>query len=534
MNKIFKYALVALPVAAGVQEAQASTCKPKKQADKRPNVLFIMLDDAGYGDFGCYGQTKTETPNIDALAASGVIFTDMYCSASLSSPSRCGLLTGMHTGHAQIRDNKEVAQTDYNHTWDYNYVYDHPEVEGQASIAAGTKTLGTEMQRAGYKTGMVGKWGIGGPTTEGAPWKSGFDFYYGIVCQRLAHNYYPLYLWRNDQKEYINETVINPGTPLDPGADPRDIRSYDKYSKGRTYAPDKLYENVISFVDENQDEPFFLMWTPPIPHSPLQAPQEWIDYYVEKFGDEEPLQSKWQVGVWPHNYYPARYPHATFAAMISYFDWQLGQVVAHLKELGIYDNTLIILTSDNGPANNASSPTVWFDSAAPYRCGKGWGKATMREGGLRMPFIASWPKKLKGGQTSDHMGSLVDMMPTFCELAGVDSPTTDGISMAPILSGKPRRQAEHEFLYWEFPSGGGRLAIRWGKWKGIVEKVNKGNRKMELYDISVPGKDIEKPENDVAAQHPEIVERFWEYIRASHELAEDDFFNLKIDPAIGL
>ncbi len=535
MNKFVKLALASvLPSMAATQAEAAEEAKSTaSDTDKRPNVIFILMDDAGYGDFGCYGQTKIETPNIDALAANGIRFTDMYSAASLSSPSRCCLLTGVHTGHAQIRDNKECLPDSDPRTWNYDLAAMDPAAEGQAALAEGTPTLGTEMQRAGYRTGMVGKWGVGTPL-KAAPWNMGFDFYYGCICQRMAHNYYPHHLWRNDRKEVINTSVTNPGTGLDEGADPYDRKSYDKFSKGKTYAPDKMYENVIGFVNENKDEPFFLMWTTPIPHSPLQAPQQWIDHYVKKFGDEEPLNGTYNPGRWPHNYYPCRYPHATFAAMYSYFDHQVGELVKELKRLGIYENTIIVVTSDNGPANNASSPTVWFDSAQPYRCGKGWGKRTFREGGIRMPFIVSWPAQIKEASVSDHLGCFTDVMPTLCELAGVDSPATDGISMLPLLKGDTANQGQHEYLYWEFPQAGGRFAVRWGKWKGIVENVNNGNRQMELYDISVAGKDIETPEMNVSAQHTDIVARMWKYIRESHTLAADNDFNVHIDPKIGL
>jgi len=513
-------ALTALPAqAAGVQ-------KPAT-ADKRPNVIFIMMDDAGYGDFGCYGQTRTETPNIDALAASGIRFTDMYTAAPLSSPSRCCLLTGVHSGHAQIRNNREMSQEDPR-IWNYDDVYLDPLLEGQAPMAAGTPTLGSMMQQAGYRTAMVGKWGVGGPTTESTPWKMGFDFYYGCICQRLAHNYYPLYMWRNDRKERINTDIVNPGTALDEGADPRDPHSYDKYSKDKVYSPDLMFDNLIGFVRENASQPFFLMWTTPLPHSPLQAPQEFVDYYVQKFGDEAPLENEYHPNVWPHNYYPCRYPHATYAAMIGYFDHQVGKLVEELKRLGIYDNTLIVFTSDNGPANNASSPTVWFDSAQPFRCGKGWGKSSLHEGGIRMPFIASWPAQIRSGRISGHVGCFADIMPTVCEIAGVASPRTDGISLLPLLTGRDGEQPDHEFLYWEYPAAGGQLAVRWGKWKGLVRQVHKGNRTMELYDLSTPGKEVENPSNNVAHLHPDIVERMWGYIERSHEAVDEPMFQVDV------
>ncbi|MBQ7855551.1 MAG: arylsulfatase [Alistipes sp.] len=519
LTKLSKSALcVAVPTVAAVPVALTG-CDAGKTRSEKPNVIFILMDDAGYGDFSCYGQTRTETPNIDALAESGILFTDMYTNCPVSAPSRGCLMTGLHMGHTQIRDNVNLGGTPHEVSWEYDVIDSQPEIEGQMGLEPGTPTLATKMKEAGYATGMVGKWGLGGPLGESAPWKMGFDFYYGCICQRLAHNYYPPYLWKNDKKEYINDiaTSLRPGTKFDEGADPYDLKSYEKYSKGKTYAPDKMCENVIEFVNENKDKPFFLMWTTPYPHSALMAPQEWVDKYVAKYGDEEPItDEKCSTTSFPHNYYPCRYPHATYSAMISYFDHQVGQLVEELKRLGIYENTLIIITSDNGPANNASSPTVWMDSAAPYRCGKGWGKRTLHEGGIRMPFVASWPAKMRGGAVSNHVGYFADVMPTLCELVGVESPKTDGISLLPTLSGDADVQKQHEYLYWEFPDGGGQLAVRWGNWKGLVKNVHAGNRTMQLFDISTPGKDIEKPEMDVAAEHPEIVERMWQYIEQSH------------------
>jgi arylsulfatase len=508
--------MAAVPALATLP-TQAEAASKSTKADKRPNVIFIMMDDAGHGDFGCYGQTKTETPYIDSLASEGILFTNMYSAAPLSAPSRCCLLTGVHSGHAQIRNNREV-QNDNPRIWNYEDVNLDPGLEGQFPLRAGTVTLGTAMQQAGYTTAMVGKWGVGGPATESLPWTMGFDFYYGCLCQRLAHEYYPDHLWRNDQKEILNPNSVKPGTPLDKDADPKNIRSYDKYKANGVYGPDKMFENVINFVDENAQKPFFLMWTTPLPHSPLQAPQEFVDYYVKKFGDEKPLAGDdFHVDVWPHNYYPCRYPHATYAAMISYFDYQVGQLVAELKRLGIYENTIIIFTSDNGPANNASSPTVWFDSAQPFRCGKGWGKSSLHEGGIRMPFIASWPAKMKKGSVSDHIGNFTDIMPTICDVAGVKAPQNDGVSIFPILEGKTKKQQEHPYLYWEYPAAGGQLAVRIGNWKGLVRNIFKGNHTMELYDISVPSKEVEAIANNVAHLHPDIVEQMWQIIEQSHE-----------------
>ena len=505
MNKTFPWAV--LPLLAGTACTQTAETA-------RPNIIFILMDDAGYGDFGCYGQQKTETPNIDALSRNGIRFTNMYCSAPLSSPSRCGLLTGRHAGHAQIRANDEMTWR--GDVWNHEAMLADSTLEGQAPMLAGTPTLGSVLKEAGYATGMVGKWGVGTPASESTPNKMGFDTYYGCICQRQAHNYYPPFLWNNDRREYLDNVLVCPGTGLDEGADPYDEASYAKFT-GNVYSPDKMYEHVLDFVGEHKDEPFFLMWTTPLPHSPMQAPKRWVDYYVEKFtaayGDEEPIAGK--------GYYPSRYPRATYAAMISYFDEQVGGLVAELKRLGIYDNTLIILTSDNGPANNSCSSTVWFDSARPFRCGKGWGKASLREGGIRMPFIVSYGSKLRP-QVSDRMGFFPDVMPTLCELAGARCPETDGISFLPTLEG--REQPQHEYLYGEYPGGDGWIAVRQGKWKGLLRKVKKNNAEFELYDLDADPRE----DRNVAAQHPEIIERMWEYVTSSHESNPNPLFDMEI------
>ena len=292
----------------------------------RPNVIFILMDDAGYGDFGCYGQQKIETPNIDALSELGIRFTDMYSAAPLSSPARCGLLTGRHAGHAQIRANDEMEWR--GDVWNHEAMLRDSTLEGQAPLEAGTPTLGSVMQQAGYATAMIGKWGVGGPATEGTPNKMGFGTYYGCICQRQAHTYYPPFLWQNDRRVYLDNELLPPGTPLDAGADPYDPRSYDKYTQ-RTYSPDAMYDQVLEFVNANKERPFFLMWTTPIPHSPMQAPDADVQYYVRKFGDEQPIEGK--------GYFPSRWPRATYAAMITYFDRQIGGLVA-ARHLGKYGN----------------------------------------------------------------------------------------------------------------------------------------------------------------------------------------------------
>lgn len=488
---------------------QATSCTDCSE-ERRPNVIFILMDDAGYGDFGCYGQSKIETPNIDALANRGIRFTDMYAGAPVSAPSRCTLLTGLHAGHTQIRSNDE--QTWRGDVWSLGAMYENPQLEGQAPLAAGTTTLATVMQQSGYQTAMIGKWGLGGPTTESRPTDLGFDHFYGYLCQRSAQCYYPRFLYDGTERIALDNPPMELGDRLDKGADPSDVASYAKF-RGKEYSPDLIYNRVAEFVEKNRDNEFMLMWTTTIPHSALTAPDEWIEYYHRKFGDEEPVHTG-------KGYFPCRYPKATYAAMISYFDYQVGKLVEHLKKLGIYDNTIIFLTSDNCPTHNAYTNTLWFDSAHPFRSDKGWTKRSLCEGGIRMPFIVAWGDRLTSA-VSDHIGYFPDIMPTFCDIAGCKSPATDGISIYPMLTGK--EQPRHEFLYWEFPpfrNERGWLSVRMERWKGLVRSVADGSTTMELYDIVADPRQT----TDLAVQHPEIVEQMWQIIASEHTPNDNPLF----------
>ena len=500
-----------MAVAKSVQAANPSTATDEQRRD---NVIFILLDDAGYGDFGCYGQQKIATPNIDAMAARGVRFINMYAGAPVSAPSRCTLLTGLHSGHAQIRSNDEM--TARGDVWSLNAMHNHPELEGQAPLAEGTVTLGTLMKQAGYRTAMIGKWGLGGPDSGSMPTDMGFDYFYGYLCQRMAQCYYPPFLYENNARDYLNNPAMELGDRLDEGADPYDLRSYDKF-RGQVYSPDAIYDRVEAFVEQNADDPFFLMWTTTIPHSALTAPQEWIDKYVALFGDEEPVyQGK--------GYFPTRYPRATYAAMLSYLDFQIGKLVELLKAKGLYDNTIIMVTSDNGPTHNSYTSTSWFDCAHPFRSDRGWTKRSLHEGGIRMPFIVSRGDTLTPA-VSDYIGYFPDVMPTLCTIAGVKCPTTDGISFLPTVFGG--EQTQHNYLYWEFPpfkNDRGWLSVRMGCWKGLVTDVAAGNTIMQLFDIESDPRE----ERDVAAEYPEIVAAMWQAVKESHTEAEHPLFKLDI------
>ncbi|MBN1481126.1 N-acetylgalactosamine-6-sulfatase [candidate division KSB1 bacterium] len=480
-----------------------------------PNIIFILADDLGYGDLGCYGQEKIETPNIDDLARQGMRFTQHYAGSPVCAPSRCVLMTGKHTGHAFIRGNHEWGER--GEVWNYQKAVDDPNLEGQYPIPENTVTVARLLQDAGYKTALVGKWGLGGPLTHAIPTKQGFDFFFGYNCQRQAHTYYPKHLWKNEEKVWLNNELYVPGTPLPEGANPDDPQSYAHFSQP-DYSPDVMFDEILNFVENNRDEPFFLYWATPIPHVPLQAPQAWVDYYVAKFGDEEPYLGQ-------QGYCPSRYPHATFAAMVSYLDEQVGLLIKKLKELDLYENTLIIFTSDNGAGIGGGSDAEWFDSAKPFISQQGRIKGTVYEGGIRVPMIASWPGTIKAGSQTDHLSVFYDVLPTLCHLTGVDAPDDiDGISFLPRLLRKSQKQ--HDYLYWEFPAYGGQQAVRMGDWKAIRRDILSGNTEIELFNLA---EDIQEQTN-VAAEHPEILQKMEEILRQEHEPSSIERFHM---PALG-
>ncbi len=468
----------------------------------KPNIIFILADDLGYGDLGVYGQTKIETPNIDRLAASGMMFTQHYSGSPVSAPSRCVLLTGKHTGHSQVRGNDEWG--DRGDVWNYRAMIADSTLEGQRPLQTGTKTIASLLKASGYKTGMIGKWGLGAPHTESIPTKMGFDYFFGINCQRMAHTFYPLFLYENDHRYYLDNDTVAPHTLLEKNADPLNPASYSAYNL-KEYAPDLMFTKLTDFVNENRNNPFFLYWATPIPHVALQAPQKWVDYYIDKFGDEKPYLGE-------SGYFPHRNPHSAYAAMISYLDDQVGNLVSQLKDLGIYENTLIIFTSDNGPTFNGGTDSPWFRSGGPFRSEQGFGKANVNEGGIRVPMIASWPAGITQGSVSGHASAFWDVMPTLCDIAGIKSPNeSDGISFLPELTGK--KQKQHRYLYWEYPENEGQQAIIFGKYKAMRKNMHKGNAEFELYDLESDKEET----NNIAADHPEIIKKVEDIIKKEHQ-----------------
>lgn len=495
---------------AALTAAPAALAQPAP--DAKPNVIYIIMDDLGYGELGCYGQQKIETPHIDQLAREGLRFTQHYTGCPVSAPARCTLMTGLHSGNAQIRGNDEMPAR--GETGSHEAMFRNPYLEGQYPLAHGTPTLPGMMRAAGYATGVFGKWGLGYPGSDGTPNKQGVDEFYGYNCQRQAHNHYPPFLYHNEAREYLDNPVIDPHRQRVPADSARIDAAYARFTQ-KQYAHDLIYDALARFIDARAgQQPLFIMWTTPLPHVSLQAPKRWVDYYVKKFGDEKP---KPEAG-----YLPCRYPHATYAAMVSYFDEQVGQLVALLKAKGLYDNTLIFFTSDNGPTFNGGTDSPWFNSGGPFRSEYGWGKCFVHEGGVRVPAIAVWPGHVKADTQTDHICTFPDMMPTLAELAGTPCPHTDGLSFLPTLLGQQQRQ-HHAHLYWEYAAPDNpQRALRWGKWKAIQQHLQRADTHIELYDLEA---DL-REEHDVAAQHPDIVAHMRAIMDAEHRQPDNPTFDI--------
>ena len=424
-------------------------CEAAKK-EKPINVIYILADDLGYGDIGCYGKEKIKTPNIDRMAKNGMLFTQNYAGCTVSAPSRASLMTGLHTGHTQIRGNEEI------------------DPEGQQPMTADTYTIGKLMHAAGYTTGIFGKWGLGYPSSTSDPNSMGFDEFFGYNCQRQAHSFYPDHLWHNKERVDLKENENN----------------------GRKiYSQDLIHEHGIQFIKDNKDKPFFAMLTYTLPHAELNLPHDSIYKMYENQFEEKPYYSK-------YGYYPSEKPKASFAAMVSKLDFYVGQVLEELKRQGLDKNTLVIFSSDNGPHREGGADPDFFKSYGPL---KGV-KRDVYEGGIRTPMIAWLPGKVQAGTKTNQITAFWDILPTLSELTKTKLPVkTDGISILPTLfSGKGQKQ--HKYLYWEFHEEGGRQAIRKGNWKAIRQHIAGGKPTFELYDLS---KDIHE-DNDVSAQFPQV------------------------------
>ncbi len=424
-----------------------------------PNIIVVLADDLGVGDLGCYGQAKIHTPSIDALAASGMRFTAAYAPAPVCAPTRCMLITGRDAGHAQIRDNHEEPR------------------EGQLPLAAGTTTIATLLHAQGYATAIIGKWGLGGPASTGVPTKQGFDFFYGFLCQRKAHDHYPRELWRNETREPLPQNAE--ATPA-----------------GRVHAQQRFTEESIAFIDANKDRPFFLLLACTIPHLALQVDAADLAQYSGAFPETPYIGEK--------GYLANTTPRATYAAMITRMDRDVGRIVEALRDRALDRRTLIIVASDNGAAGPVGgADCAFFNSYAGLRGHKG----TLFEGGIRVPLIANWPGVIAPNSICATPAALYDLMPTCVDVAGGGVPhEIEGLSLAPILRGKSSDSTPvvaREALYFEFPSSGGQQALRIGRYKALRRGLNRGNLSIALYDLE---KDPAET-TDIAASLPEIVAR---------------------------
>jgi arylsulfatase A-like enzyme len=430
--------------------------------DKGPNIIFILADDLGYGDLGCYGQQTIKTPSLDRMAEEGMRFTQHYAGSTVCAPSRCVLMTGLHSGHCWVRGNALVPL--------------RPE----------DVTVAELLREAGYTTGIIGKWGLGEAGSTGIPNKQGFDYWFGYLNQRHAHNYYPRYLWRNEEKVVLKNEVtdVNP-----PGG---------VATKRVEYSHDLFTAEALAFLERNKNKAFFLYLAYTIPHANNEAGNKGMevpDYGIYKDKD------------WPE-------PQKGHAAMITRLDGDIGKLFAKLKELGLAENTLVMFSSDNGPHKEGGADPAFFESWGPLR---GY-KRALYEGGIRVPMIAWWPGKIQAGSVNDHVSAFWDFLPTCADLAGFKtSRDIDGISMLPTLLGQDDKQKKHEYLYWEFHEQGKRQAVRMGDWKGIRQNVAKNpNGPIELYNLK---NDIGEKKN-VAVRHPSIVAKIEAYMKAARTPSE--------------
>lgn len=462
-----------------------------------PNIVFILADDLGYGELGCYGQEKIKTPNLDALAEEGMRFLQHYTGAPVCAPARCTLMTGQHLGHAEIRSNRDSGN---------GRIF-----PGQFPITEQVVTIAEVLQQSGYATGAFGKWGLGPSNTSGSPIKQGFDRYFGYNCQRNAHSYYPPFLDDNERERPINKYPI-------PGHDrkPEGQVNADDY-RAMNYAPDLILEEAVKFLDQNKNKPFFLYCPFVEPHVAMQPPQEWIDQYPTEWDEEN--------GVYrgDNGYLPHPRPRAAYAAMISDLDEHVGTILKELDKHGIADNTVVIFTSDNGPTHGSRNPKFHVGGAACKFFNSNGGlngyKGSCYEGGIRVPCIVRWPGKVAAGSENAFPSYFPDWFPTLAEIAGASLPATqtlDGISLTGLVQGKPAERSKP--LIWNFTGYGGIVAVRDGKWKALRRDINrKTPAAWELYNLATDPSETD----DVAASHPEIVKRLEQAFIADRSVEPD-------------
>jgi arylsulfatase A-like enzyme len=446
----------------------------------KPNIIFILADDLGYGELGCYGQKLIQTPHLDRLAAEGMRFPQFYAGNTVCAPSRSVLMTGKHMGHTTVRGNaggrNMAAQT----------------------LRADDVTVARVLQQAGYATGLVGKWGLGEADSAGQPLKQGFDTYFGYLNQTHAHNHYPSYLWRNGEKVPLPNDLVPVGSAEGAG-----------YSKQRAvYAGDLFAQEAQAFVEKNQAKPFFLFYSVVTPHANNERSRELGD------GNEVPDFGPYADKPWPD-------AHKAHAAMVTRLDRDVGALLALLKRLGLDERTLVMFSSDNGPHREGGPnyDPAFFTPSGPF---SGM-KRSLTDGGIRVPFIARWPGKIKAGAVSDHVGYFGDMMATWSELAGGKPPAqVDSLSLVPTLLGRGA-QAKHDFLYWEFyEQGVSQAVLLEGRWKALRLKTT--TAPLQLYDLKTDAAE----KTDVAAAHAAVVARAAEVMKTAR--VDNEYWKLAAPP----
>ena len=452
--------------------------KNNQVQQKQPNVIYILADDLGYGDLSSYGQEKFTTPHIDQLAKEGLLFTKHYAGSTVCAPSRSSLLTGQHTGFTPVRGNIELE-------------------DGQLPLPDSTFTLAELFKAHKYKTGIFGKWGLGGISTEGNPLKQGFDEFFGYINQRLAHHYYPDYLWDNEEKQILEK---NQGL-----------------SKGQ-YAPDLIHQKALAFIDKNKDAPFFLFYPSIIPHAELFAPEEYMNQFIRKYPETKSFKGtdegeKYKKG----NYGSQEHPRAAFAAMMTLLDDQVGELVQKVKDLGLEDNTIFVFTSDNGQHKEGGQDAKFFNSNGELR----GHKRDLFEGGVRVPMIVKWSNHVQPDTTTDHASAFWDVLPTFADILNDDKElTTNGISFLPTLLNQPDKQKKHDYFYWEFHENNSKQAIIKNNWKFVITKLNTEPRYF-LFNLE----NDESEEHNLVSTYPEKVAELEQLMKESRTPSKH--FNFK-------
>lgn len=459
-----------LSVAAACVASLAGTLPVHAEPIERPNIILVMADDLGYGDLGCYGQRLIETPHLDRMAREGLRFRQFYAGCTVCAPSRSVLMTGQHMGHTHVRGN---AGNDMS----------------IQTLRDEDATVAEVLKRAGYATGMCGKWGLGDaqPGNTGLPRDQGFDFFYGYLNQVHAHNYYPEFLWRNEEKVPLRNKVARTGS------------GYGGFVGGHAtervdYSHDLIMQQALEFIDRHHGGPFFLYLPLTIPHANNEGTR------ATGNGQEVPEYGIYADRDWSDQ-------DKGQAAMITRMDAGIGRLLNKLEQLGIERRTVVMFTSDNGPHDEGGHDTERFDPNGPLR-GQ---KRDLYEGGIRVPLIVRWPGTTPAGAVSDHLGYFGDFLATAAELAGVEPPEpNDSLSLVPVITGHPERQREHEYLYWEFYERGGKQAVRHGRWKAVRMPMFTG--RTELYDLS---EDLGEA-RDVAAEHPDVVAQLETMMEQAH------------------